>query len=104
MGKLLTEADIRLLKRGGRLCVPTGTLITPAARDLALSHGIRLDETRPTPAKAPMSCACHDPQAITITLPKSEQASYLVEVTATKVQVLEGGGSGRLLATQGRKH
>ncbi|MGE4158805.1 MAG: hypothetical protein AB7F75_06885 [Planctomycetota bacterium] len=103
MPKLLTEADIRRLKRGGALQVPSGTLITPAARDMALAHGIRLDESRPlSPSRNGTSCGCSDPSSITITLPKTESAEYAVKVSADKVQVLEAGGSGRLLATRQR--
>lgn len=103
MPKLLTEADIRRLKHGGALQVSAGTLITPAARDLALAHGIRLDEPRPVAARSASACSCADPSSITITLPQSDNAHYWVKVSPSEVQVLEGGGSGRLLATRPRK-
>jgi len=38
----LTEADVRGAGPGGRLAVPAGTVVTPAARDLARSLGVAL--------------------------------------------------------------
>ena len=44
-GRVVTEADVREAAKAGRaLIVPSGAIVTPAARDLARSLGISLAE------------------------------------------------------------
>jgi len=48
--RLVTEATIRALEPGAILKVLEGTLITPAARDLASLRGIRIEPQAADPA------------------------------------------------------
>jgi ribose 5-phosphate isomerase B len=49
MRKVFTQADIQPLAEGSDLHVPRGSLITPAARDLAAERRLRIIEADPPP-------------------------------------------------------
>jgi ribose 5-phosphate isomerase B len=50
---LVTEAEVRDLPPGGQLDLPSGALVTPLARQIALEKGVSLVPAGTTPAPAP---------------------------------------------------
>lgn len=48
MRKVITQAEIGALAEGAELRLPRGTLLTPAARDLAAARHLRLVEVEPS--------------------------------------------------------
>ena len=57
---LVTKLDVREVPRGGTLSVPSGALVTPLARDVALERRVALDATLP-PGPSPSTAATVPP-------------------------------------------
>jgi len=55
---LVTELDVREIPRGGTLSVPSGALVTPLARQVALERRVTLDALTPAgPSPSPAAAA-----------------------------------------------
>ena len=53
MKRVITEGDVAVVAAGKEMRIPRGSLVTPAARDLAAARNVRLVETAPADLPAP---------------------------------------------------